>query len=257
MISTVNGQIVQSGGSSITGQYGTLLIAANGSYTYTPNTDLSNVGKSETFTYTLSQTDGDSDTANLIIKISDTAYVAPSPISGSGTLNGDAADNVIIGSSGVDTLTGNGGNDHLEGKAGNDTLYGNVGNDILIGGEGDDILFGGSQGDTFVWHAGDTGKDTIKDLTLSGADRDTIDLRDLLQGETDANIGDFVRVVSTNSVTSLEISSHGEFGHGAKADVTINLENAGAPVDLSGYGSTSSEIINSLIGNNIIKVDHS
>ena len=257
LISMVNGQTVQSGGSSITGQYGTLLIAANGSYTYTPNTDLSNVGKSETFTYTLSQTDGDSDTANLIIKISDTAYVAPSPISGSGTLNGDAADNVIIGSSGVDTLTGNGGNDHLEGKAGNDTLYGNVGNDILIGGEGDDILFGGSQGDTFVWHAGDTGKDTIKDLTLSGADRDTIDLRDLLQGESVANIGDFVRVVSTNSVTSLEISSHGEFGHGAKADVTINLENSGAPVDLSGYGSTSSEIINSLIGNNLIKVDHS
>ena len=257
LISMVNGQAVQSGGSSITGQYGTLLIAANGSYTYTPNTDLSNVGKSETFTYTLSQADGDSDTANLIIKISDTPYVAPSPISGSGTLNGDGADNVIIGSGGVDTLTANAGNDHLEGKAGNDTLYGNAGNDILIGGEGDDILFGGSQGDTFVWHAGDTGKDTIKDLTLSNPDRDTIDLRDLLQGETDANIGDFVRVVSTNSVTSLEISSHGEFGHGAKADVTINLENAGAPVDLSGYGSTSSEIINSLIGNNIIKVDHS
>ena len=259
VISEVNGYNVSSSGStSVTGLYGTLSVAANGSYTYTPFTNVSNVGKSETFTYTLSQPDGDSDTANLIINIGNTAYTAPTPITGSGTLNGTSGDDVILGSSGIDTLNGGTGNDHLEGKAGNDTLYGNAGNDILIGGEGDDILYGGAGADTFVWHVGHTDNDTIKDFSISDTGHDTIDLRDLLQGENDANIDDFMRVVATDSVTTLEISSKGEFAHGAAADVTIKLENGGNPVDLSSYGSTSSQIVSSLIAgaDPTIKIDH-
>ncbi|MDD0842053.1 Ig-like domain-containing protein, partial [Pseudomonas sp. Gutcm_11s] len=258
VISAVNGfNVAGSGNTTINGQYGTLSIAANGSYTYTPHSTYSNVGKSETFTYTLSQPDGDSDTANLIINIGNTAYTAPTPITGSGTLNGTSGDDVILGSSGADTLNGGAGNDHLEGKAGNDTLYGNAGKDILIGGEGDDILYGGAGGDTFVWQAGHTGKDVIKDFTLSGTDRDTIDLRDLLQGENDGNIGDYLRVVTNGTSTTLEVSTHGEFAHGAAADVTITLENTTLPA--ADFGTTSSQMINSLIAggdNAIVKVDH-
>ena len=258
VVSAVNGtNVAGNGTTNIAGLYGNLSIAADGSYTYTPYSNYSNVGKSETFTYTLNQPDGDSDTANLIINIGNTAYTAPTPISGSGTLNGTSGDDVILGSSGIDTLTGNGGNDHLEGKAGNDTLYGGAGKDILIGGESDDILFGGAEGDTFAWHAGHIGNDTIKDFTLSGTDRDTIDLRDLLQGENDANIGDYLRVITTSNATTLEISTHGEFSHGAAADVSIKLESGGSKVDLSSLGSTSSEIINSLVAQDIVKIDHS
>ncbi|MDG1583337.1 cadherin-like domain-containing protein, partial [Pseudomonas sp. GOM6] len=150
-----------------------------------------------------------------------------------------------------------GGNDTLNGGKGDDILYGQGGKDILIGGEGDDILYGGAGSDTFVWQAGHTGKDTIKDFTLSGTDRDTLDLRDLLQGENDGNIGDYLRVVTNGSSTVLEVSSQGEFAHGAAADVTITLENTTLPA--ADFGTTSSQMINSLIAggdNAIVKVDH-
>ena len=83
-------------------------------------------------------------------------------------------------------------------------------------------------------------------------------LHDLLQGETDGTIDNFLRIGGANHDV-LEISSTGQFGSGGSADVTIKLENAGSPVDLSVYGSTSSEIVNSLIAgaDPLVKVDHS
>jgi len=56
------------GTATVEGEYGTLVINANGSYTYTPNGDLSSVGQTEEFTYTIS--DGtNSVEANLSITI--------------------------------------------------------------------------------------------------------------------------------------------------------------------------------------------
>ncbi|MEG0859666.1 MAG: retention module-containing protein [Pseudomonas sp.] len=62
---------------TITGKYGTLVLAADGSYTYTLNTtapDFINLhgGGSgiETFTYTLTDADGDASTANLVLNVS-------------------------------------------------------------------------------------------------------------------------------------------------------------------------------------------
>ncbi|WP_414925238.1 Ig-like domain-containing protein, partial [Pseudomonas sp. IT-P291] len=61
---------------TFTGTYGTLVLNANGSYTYTLNTsdadfiDLHGGGNgSETFSYTLTDADGDSSTANLVLQI--------------------------------------------------------------------------------------------------------------------------------------------------------------------------------------------
>uniref|UniRef100_UPI0024E0FD14 beta strand repeat-containing protein n=1 Tax=Comamonas halotolerans TaxID=3041496 RepID=UPI0024E0FD14 len=62
-----NGDSVAAG-QSITGLYGTLVIAADGSYTYTPNGDPAAVGQTETFVYTIS--DGtNSSQANLVFTI--------------------------------------------------------------------------------------------------------------------------------------------------------------------------------------------
>ncbi|MDD0972561.1 retention module-containing protein [Pseudomonas fontis] len=62
---------------SFTGTYGTLVLAADGSYTYTLNPagqnffDLHGGGNgTETFTYTLTDADGDTSTANLVLNIS-------------------------------------------------------------------------------------------------------------------------------------------------------------------------------------------
>ncbi|WP_313086131.1 retention module-containing protein [Pseudomonas sp.] len=253
-ISAVNGHSVSGNGStSITGQYGTLSIAANGSYTYTPSANLGNVGKSETFTYTLGQSDGDHDTANLVIKIVNSAYIAPTPITGSGTLNGTSGDDVILGSNAADTLSGKSGDDHLEGKGGTDTLYGNDGNDVLIGGAGDDILIGGAGADTFVWNAGDIGKDAIKDF--SAADGDKIDLSDLLADmDGSGSLDAYLRV--DTSTSTLEISTTGQFGQGAEANVSIALQNDGAAINLASYGGDSAAVIDSLIAKQIVQVDH-
>ncbi|MCU4337745.1 Ig-like domain-containing protein [Acinetobacter dispersus] len=76
-VSTVTSEIVgapvQTVGTSTTivGAYGTLVISANGQYTYTPNTtDLSAIGKVDTFTYTVRDVlTGATDTAKLHIQV--------------------------------------------------------------------------------------------------------------------------------------------------------------------------------------------
>ncbi|MFA7946372.1 retention module-containing protein [Pseudomonas brenneri] len=155
----------------------------------------------------------------------------------------------LLGGSGDDILFGQGGNDYLDGGKGNDILLGGTGNDTLIGGKGNDILIGGTGADTFVWSAGDTGNDVIKDFKASEGDR--IDLRDLLKGETDGTIDNFLKLTTVDNVTTLQISSEGKLnaaGGLANADVTIKLEG----------NNWSGQSINSLItgADPTIKVDH-
>ncbi|AIG04068.1 retention module-containing protein [Pseudomonas fluorescens] len=155
----------------------------------------------------------------------------------------------LLGGSGDDILFGQGGNDYLDGGKGNDILLGGTGNDTLIGGQGNDILIGGTGADTFVWKAGDTGNDVIKDFKAAEGDR--IDLRDLLKGETDGTIDNFLKLTTVDNVTTLQISSEGKLnaaGGLANADVTIKLEG----------NNWSGQSINSLItgADPTIKVDH-
>ncbi len=151
---------------------------------------------------------------------------------------------------GNDSLLGGAGNDILFGQGGNDLLDAGKGNDILLGGSGNDSLMGGLGADTFVWKAGDTGSDVIKDFKASEGDR--IDLRDLLQGETGSTIDNFLKIITVDGVSSLQVSSAGKF-NGADAaaaapDVTIKLEG----------NNWSSANINSLIAGSdpTIKIDH-
>ncbi|WP_256588811.1 immunoglobulin-like domain-containing protein, partial [Pseudomonas sp. HMWF021] len=156
----------------------------------------------------------------------------------------------LLGGAGNDILFGSGGNDLLDGGKGNDILLGGTGNDTLIGGQGNDILIGGSGADTFVWKAGDTGNDVIKDFNASEGDR--IDLRDLLQGETGSTIDNFLKISTVDGVSSLQVSSGGKFNSGdaaaATPDVTIKLE---------GNNWSTANIHNLIAGSDpTIKVDH-
>ncbi|MFJ4196327.1 immunoglobulin-like domain-containing protein [Pseudomonas sp. NPDC089534] len=156
----------------------------------------------------------------------------------------------LLGGAGNDILFGSGGNDLLDGGKGNDILLGGTGNDTLIGGQGNDILIGGSGGDTFVWKAGDTGNDVIKDFKASEGDR--IDLRDLLQGESGSTIDNFLKITTVDGVSSLQVSSAGKFNSGdaaaATPDVTIKLE---------GNNWSSANIHNLIAGSDpTIKIDH-
>ena len=156
----------------------------------------------------------------------------------------------LLGGAGNDILFGSGGNDLLDGGKGNDILLGGTGNDTLIGGQGNDILIGGSGADTFVWKAGDTGNDVIKDFNANEGDR--IDLRDLLQGETGSTIDNFLKITTVDGTSSLQVSSAGKFNSGdaaaATPDVTIKLE---------GNNWSSANIHNLIAGSDpTIKVDH-
>jgi Ca2+-binding RTX toxin-like protein len=71
-------------------------------------------------------------------------------VSGSGTLNGNTGNTLILGSAGDDTITGQDGNDCIVGGGGADTLDGGGGNDVLIGGPGGDTCIGGLGTNTFT-----------------------------------------------------------------------------------------------------------
>ena len=100
-------------------------------------------------------------------------------------IDGDAGNNLEIGTSerdrirgfgGIDLLRGGSGNDTIEGGHGPDSLYGDQGDDRIEGGAGDDVLRGGRGDDTLD---GGDGEDTIRsdrddDLILGSAGADYI-----------------------------------------------------------------------------------
>ena len=238
LLSAIDG-VAFSGSTTVSGLYGELTVQADGHYSYRPFADLGNLGASESFSYTLTQADGDSSTALLRIEVLANTQTT-TPITGSGLLNGTATVDVLLGSSGADELRGEGANDHLEGAAGNDLLLGGDGADILIGGAGNDELWGGSGADTFIWHAGDTGADVLKDFDLG---EDKIDLSDLLQGEENASdIGAYIQLDADGETLLISTSGNLEAG-GGNADLSIQLEG----VDLGSLGATPAAIINSLV----------
>lgn len=88
---------------------------------------------------------------------------------GNDTLRGRQGQDIAEGGSGADDLRGHKGDDILLGEAGDDHLFGGKGDDILAGGAGTDSLKGGVGDDSFVFFAGETGMDYVKDFA-PGAD---------------------------------------------------------------------------------------
>ena len=61
-------------------------------------------------------------------------------LTGSGTINGTSAAELITASAAVDTTNGNAGNDRILGGGGDDSLTGGAGTDVSIGGPGTDTF---------------------------------------------------------------------------------------------------------------------
>ncbi|MBB4862598.1 VCBS repeat-containing protein [Pseudomonas nitritireducens] len=156
----------------------------------------------------------------------------------------------LYGGDGNDILYGQGGNDFLFGENGNDILIGGTGDDQLTGGKGNDILTGGAGADLFIWKAGDVGNDTITDFKAGEGDR--IDISDLLPDTAHNDILSYLKVDTATS--TLQVSTTGQINNGGAADVTIKLSG----VDLSTYGSTSTEIVNKLVAGSdpVVKTEH-
>jgi Ca2+-binding RTX toxin-like protein len=150
--------------------------------------------------YVLTDTDGQSDTAQLALYTIDQTITGTSGINNiaGGNLNdaifGDDSDDILAGNDGNDSLSGGADNDTLSGGAGSDylsggdgldSLSGETGDDTLDGGDGDDILDGGSGDDVLLGGDGDdqidggAGDDRLEggvgdDLLVAGAGNDII-----------------------------------------------------------------------------------
>ena len=129
---------------------------------------------------------------------------------GNDTVFGEGGTDLIFGGDGDDYLDGGADDDVLRGGSGDDTLLGGTGNDILIGGTGNDILIGGSGKNLFIWAQNDQGKggqiskDIVQDFSI--ADKDCLDISQLLQNENKSNIGDFISLERQGDSLLLKLS---------------------------------------------------
>jgi Ca2+-binding RTX toxin-like protein len=166
---------------------GTLVIAPNGSFTYTPT---STFAGADSFTYTISDGDGGSATATVTIYVtaaapgsiqtipdtclggtallitgtaaSDTIVVEPGSSSSTLKVTFNGVSTIIAMPSGRIIVTGGAGDDNIQiagavpnpawlyGDAGNDRLNAGNGGSLEIGGDGNDELLGGSGRDVMV-----------------------------------------------------------------------------------------------------------
>ena len=154
-----------------------------------------------------------------------------------------------------------GGNDVIDAGAGNDIVYGQEGNDIIIGGAGNDILSGGSGADTFKWGNGDKGTgatpalDTITDFnptTTDAANKDVLDLRDLLQGENAGNLSSYLSFSQTGGDVTLSVHSAGAAG---PVDQKIVLQGVTMAQLAGAHTADSAGVIANLLTNNKLITD--
>ncbi|MFW8566924.1 retention module-containing protein [Orrella sp. 11846] len=140
------------------------------------------------------------------------------------------------GTDGDDMLVGNDNANILLGGEGDDILIGGKGDDILIGGKGDDILVGGAGDDIFKWEAGDAGttenpaEDIIRDFGLGGVDNpygeDKIDLTDLLTGDEEKLITDYLSVEKNGADTVINVNTDGNLAaDGANQKIVLQNVN--------------------------------
>lgn len=148
---------------------GVAVVNSDNTITYTPAGTF--VG-TDSFTYTISDGNGGTATATVIITVKNPLP----PVEEFCGVPIDSFDNVIDGTSGNDKLFGTNGDDLIRGFGGNDIIVGGNGDDCIIGGDGNDKLWGGN-GDDMI--EGGSGNDLISggngDDVINGGDgNDTI-----------------------------------------------------------------------------------
>ena len=135
---------------------------------------------------------------------------------------GTSAPDRIFGFGGIDLLRGGGGNDTIEGGDGPDSLYGDRDDDTIFGGAGDDLIRGGRGDDTLD---GGAGRDMIRadlgDDWINGSEgADYIDGGD---GTDTVDYSNSPRGVVANLGASGGLLAPGAGGH-AEGDILVGVE---------------------------------
>ena len=169
-------------------------------------------------------------------------------------------DELAAESTGTGSVKRSGGNDTIDAGSGNDRVYGQEGNDIIIGGAGNDIMSGGSGADTFKWNNADKGTaaapatDSITDFSASNlaANKDVLDLRDLLQGENSGNLSTYLSFSQTGSDVTMSVHSAGAAG---PIDQKIVLQGVTMAQLAGSNPADSAGVIANLLANNKLITD--
>ncbi|MFB0824779.1 VCBS domain-containing protein [Chromobacterium violaceum] len=226
VVSCANGAQPGNGGveAILHGQFGDLLMHADGSYNYTFTGDskLLGNGQTDTFTYTVRDADGDLSSARLHIDLS--------------------------------TLDPN--QRLLQGDAGDNRLTGTDANELIRGGAGNDILTGGLGVDTFKWTLDDQGtaakpaRDVITDFGQHG-EKDVLDLKDLLQGESHSasSLEGYLNFHKEGANTVIDVHHQGQ---GTPVTQQIVLQN----VDLTqGATLSDAQVLKNLLNHGQLQTD--
>ncbi|WP_405124456.1 BapA/Bap/LapF family large adhesin [Pseudomonas alloputida] len=189
-------------GVSVAGTYGTLLVHADGSYTYTLNAGLTSavVGQHDTFTYQLSHPNGTTDTATLTINVDSAAGLTATTSLLADT--GDESAALASLAAATDVIAGTDGNDHLDGsQGGHITLQGGAGDDTLVVVDQNFAsVDGGSGTDTLLWGGGDASID-LGNLAGRVHDIEILDLNDTSSVALTLNLADVVAITETGTDT--------------------------------------------------------
>jgi len=188
-VSAVNGSATNVG-HAIVGEYGTLALNDDGSYSYSANSEHgalpADIVPQDIFSYTASDGHGHTSTSTSTLTI--TLF--------------DQGQHYLATTAGQETLDGGNGRDVLVGGTSNSTLIGGNGEDRLIAGTGNTVMTGGNGPDTFVFAPG-LGKDTITDFNPNN---DIIQLDHGLVADF-ASLQSHVQQVGQDTVITLDAAS--------------------------------------------------
>lgn len=188
-------------GVTLIGTYGSLLVQANGNYTYTLKPGLTDavIGQEDVFTYQLTHPNGTVDTATLTIDLNQAGAFASTAFAALASDDSGLAQalssELIQGTEGNDTLDGSpGGAVTLQGGAGDDTL--------IIADQQFTSVDGGSGTDTLLWAGGDV---TINLADLQGRihNVEVLDLNHSSAVALTLNLSDLVAITSSDNNTLL------------------------------------------------------
>ncbi|PMN47236.1 hypothetical protein BCT30_21210, partial [Enterovibrio norvegicus] len=210
-----------------TGLYGEIVLV-DGMWTYTVDpTRLDAIPDNQSVqdVITLTATDGTTTDVTIVIGESEGAitnfYTSLADDSLSDIINmnnvtylGSTNDDLIQGDDDEDVILAREGNDRIFGGDGNDTIDLGFGDDFVSGGRGNDILTGGEGEDTFAYFSGDEGTGSapaVDHISDFNTQEDTLNLTDLLQGETTSTVDQYLNIVDDSQGHAiLNISKNGD-----------------------------------------------
>ncbi|MFK3797055.1 BapA/Bap/LapF family large adhesin [Pseudomonas sp. NPDC088444] len=196
-------------GTTITGTYGSLLVHADGSYTYTLNSGLTSavVGHADVFTYQLTHPNGTTDTATLTIDLDQASAVATTSFSALSAVATTTTEDhttalVAATTTSTETIHGTNGNDTLDGSHGGAiTLDGGAGNDTLIIADQTFVSVDGGTGtDTLLWAGGDAAIN-LGDLQSRIHNIEILDLNHTSSVALTLNLADVLAITSSDNNT--------------------------------------------------------